>query len=103
MERFSRYDIPYIRLTDFMEAIGKKPTAKQGDKLIYNAPYNIESLYRAYGIETMGKPTCAVNPDTNKWEDTEWSAYARGGLYSLAGEICNFTKDKEVVERYIID
>lgn len=103
MERFSRYDIPYIRLTDFMEAIGKKPTAKQGDRLIYNAPYNIESLYRAYGIETMGKPTCAVNPGTNKWEDTEWSAYARGGLYSLAGEICNFTKDKEAVERYIID
>ena len=57
MERFSRYDIPYIRLTEFMEAIGKKPTAKQGDRLIYNAPYNIESLYRAYGIETMGKPT----------------------------------------------
>lgn len=54
MERFSRYDIPYIRLTDFMEAIGKKPTAKQGDRLIYNAPYNIESLYRAYGIETIG-------------------------------------------------
>ena len=103
MERFSRYDIPYIPLTDFMAAIGKKTTAKQGDRLIYNAPYNIESLYRAYGIETMGKPTCAVNPATNKWEDTEWSAYARGGLYSLAGEICNFTKDKEVVERYIID
>jgi len=103
MDRFSRYDIPYIRLTDFMAAIGKKPAAKQGDRLIYNAPYNIESLYRAYGIETMGKPTCSVNPDANKWEDTEWGAYARGDLYSLAREICNFTKDREIVERYIID
>lgn len=103
MNTFNKYDIPYIRLTDFMEAIGNKPVGKQGDNLIYNAPYNIETLYRVYGIETKGKPTCAVNPNTNKWEDLEWSAYARGDLNSLAREICNFTTDKKIAEKYILD
>lgn len=103
MEPFKSNDIPYIRITDFMEAMGKQPISKNGDIFLYNAPYNIGSIFRAYGIETKEQPTCAVDTVNNTWKDTRWSAYAGGNLRALANEMFDFHKDSDAAEKFIIE
>ncbi len=73
MELLSAKDLPYIKITDFMAAIGRKPIRKDGDLIVYEAPYNCAHLYREYGIETKDKPTCVVDTVSNSWYDSKIS------------------------------
>lgn len=104
-------DVDNIRITEFMEAIGEKPVAKNDNILTYNAPYNIEELYMEDGIETAGKPTCLVDTERNLWRDSnytpwqplimlalEWTwLYSEGRLrHIIAENIYALRKSKEI-------
>lgn len=67
-------DIRKLPLTDFLEAIGCEPVKKEGNLLIYPAPYDSER-----------KPTMLVDTSTNQWRDMNSKAY--GGIYDLAYEL----------------
>ena len=75
-----KLNIKYVRLTDFMKAIGyEQPVATDGNLLVYNAPY-----------DSKHEPTMVINTETNLWRDTKSGAY--GGIYDLAYELtgsCN--------------
>lgn len=64
-----------IRITEFMDAIGKKPVDNTGTLLTYTAPYNIEELVMGYGIRTQGKPTCLVDTKRNCWRDKNYTPW----------------------------
>lgn len=75
-------DIKKLSLTDFLSAIGCEPLKKEGNLLIYPAPYDDER-----------KPTMLVDTSTNRWRDTKSGAY--GGIYDLAYELtgsCNMSE-----------
>lgn len=75
-------DIRKLPLTDFLKAIGCEPLKKEGNLLIYPAPYDNER-----------KPTMLVDTSTNQWRDTKSGAY--GGIYDLAYELtgsCNMSE-----------
>ena len=75
-------DIRKLPLTDFLKAIGCKPLKKEGNLLIYPAPYDSER-----------KPTMLVDTSTNQWRDMNSKAY--GGIYDLAYELtesCNMSE-----------
>lgn len=77
-------DVENIRITEFMEAIGEKPVARNGNILTYNAPYNIEELSLNEGIDTVGKPTCLVDTERNLWRDSNYTPWQ--SLMMLAAE-----------------
>ena len=80
-------DIRKLPLTDFLKAIGCEPLKKEGNLLIYPAPYDNER-----------KPTMLVDTSTNQWRDMNSKAY--GGIYDLAYELtgsCNMSE----LNRYI--
>lgn len=103
MELLSAKDLPYIKITDFMAAIGRKPIRKDGNLIVYEAPYNCAHLYREYGIETKDKPTCVVDTVSNSWYDSKNKSYNLwGDLPQLAGAMFD-SYDNEFRTRYLLD
>lgn len=64
-----------ISIKEFMDAIGAKPIKREGDILIYNAPYNLEMQSVNHGHDTAGKPTCLVDTKRNLWCDKNFTPW----------------------------
>lgn len=103
MDIFSNEDIECFRLTDFMAALGYNPVKKEDSKVVYNAPYNIGTLHRAYGIYTKGFPSCEVDTGTNTWRDNKWINYAYGDITSLVLDMFDYRLPAAAVEKFILD
>lgn len=74
-------DIKNLPLEDFMKALGYKPTKREGNHLIYNAPYSADS-----------NATMVVDTEKNGWYDSNEPEKYYGGIYDLAYELtgnCN--------------
>lgn len=74
-------DINNLPLEDFMKAIGYEPIKKDGNLLIYNAPYSVG-----------GNATMVVDTEKNGWYDSKEPEKYYGGIYDLAYELtgsCN--------------
>ena len=93
-----------IRIEEFMDAIGVKPVKKEGDILIYNAPYNLELQAVNHGYNTAGKPTCLVDTKRNLWCDKNFTPWQP--LIMLALELTwidNPNRLKYVIAHEILD
>ncbi|WP_300614493.1 hypothetical protein [uncultured Duncaniella sp.] len=103
MEQLSVKDLPYIKITDFMAAIGREPVRKDGKLRVYDAPYNCADLYRSYGIETKDMPTCVVDTVSNSWYDSQYKSYGlSGNLFHLVGTMFD-SYDRDLESRYMLD
>ncbi|WP_304648024.1 hypothetical protein [uncultured Duncaniella sp.] len=74
-------DINNLPLEDFMKAIGYEPIKKDGNLLIYNAPYSVG-----------GNATMVVDTEKNGWYDSKEPEKYYSGIYDLAYELtgsCN--------------
>lgn len=69
-----------ISLVDFLEALGCKPSFRDGDNIFYKPPYSPDAK----------EATLVVNSVSNKWRDLSTQTY--GEIYDLAYELtgsCN--------------
>ena len=74
-------DINNLPLEDFMKAIGYEPIKREGNRLIYNAPYSADR-----------NATMVVDTEKNGWYDSKEPEKYYGGIYDLAYELtgsCN--------------
>lgn len=91
-------EINKIKIEEFLEALDIKPIKREGNILIYNAPYDLEIEWG--GPETFGKPTCLVDTERNLWRDKYYTPWQP--LFSLAHDMTGYYKELKIVG-FILD